>query len=213
MTFRTRTLPAVAAVCLVLFVWLGHAAVLGRTLPFDCAVRDAIHAWASPPLTFVMRGITRVGEPAFLVLVTLVAGWRLSAVGRLRAAVLLALSTIGVAALSEGLKVVFHRARPPAFFGYDEPITYSYPSGHALTSICFYGVLAMILSENVKSAARRRALRMAAALLVLLIGSSRVYLGVHYPTDVLGGWLLGAAWLLGVVRAAPAIAGKWFRPS
>jgi undecaprenyl-diphosphatase len=213
LAIRTRTLYLIAAAAVLFSIWLGRAATLGRTLPFDGAIRDAIHACASPSLTLVMLGITQMGEPLFLVLVTLLAAWRLSIAGRRRAAALLGLSTIGVTALSESLKVVFHRTRPPGFFGYAEPLTYSFPSGHAITSICFYGVLSLILSSATRSAARRRVLWITTVLLILLIGFSRIYLGVHYPTDVLGGYVLGIAWLIGVLHAAPAIAGKWFRPS
>lgn len=213
MAQRRWQLYGIALAALLAFVWLGRAAMLGQTLPFDLWIREAVHAWASPPMTVLMKALTQFGAPLVLVPVTVVAGWRLAAAGLRRQAVLLALSTIGAAAAEESLKLIFHRMRPAAFFGYDEPLTYSYPSGHATTSICFYGVLLLILAGRAKSPARRRTLQMVALLLVLIIGFSRVYLGVHYPTDVLGGWAFGVAWIIGVLHADPAIAGKWLRPS
>jgi len=157
-----------------------------------------------------MIGITQMGAPPFLIAITLIVGWRFAAKGQARLAAVLALSTIGASAADESIKLLYHRPRPIAFFGYDEPMTYSFPSGHATTSICFYGLLAIILAGSMKSLPLRRALWAAACVLVLLIGFSRVYLGVHYPADVLGGYAFGAAWLLGVVNAT---AGRWLRPS
>ena len=170
----------------------------GETLLFDIAVRATVHTWASPPLTFVMRMITHMGEPAVLVLLTLAVAVLWSVEHRARAARLLIFSTLGVVLLNEILKLVFHRPRPAAFFGYQEPSTYSFPSGHSVTSLCFYGVLAWILAARLPSRRSRAVLYTVAGVLVLLIGFSRVYLGVHYLTDVIGGYALGVAWLVGV---------------
>lgn len=207
---RTRNLYLVAVSSLLVFAGLGQAVLTDRTLPFDLAIRNAVHAWASPPLTTLMIGITQMGAPSMLITITIIVGLYLAVKRQAPLAAVLALSTIGASAAEESIKLLYHRVRPPAFFGYDEPMTYSFPSGHSATSICFYGLLAVILAGSIKSRARRRALRIAACLLVLSIGFSRVYLGVHYPADVLGGYAFGLAWLLGVVNAT---AGRWLRPS
>ena len=207
---RTRNLYGIAAACLLVFVWLGQAVLANRTLPFDLAIRNAIHGWASPPLTTLMIGITQMGAPAVLITITLIVGLCFALRGQITLAAVLALSTIGASAADESIKLLYHRVRPLAFFGYDEPMTYSFPSGHSTTSICFYGLLVVILAGSMKSRTHRRALWTAACLLVLSIGFSRVYLGVHYPTDVLGGYAFGLVWLLGVVNAT---AGRWLRPS
>lgn len=209
----TRFFSGITAAALLCFVWLGRAATLGQTLGFDTAVRDAVHRRASDYLTWVIIGITQMGAPPVLVILTLLVAWILAARNRQRLALLLALSTIGVTAAGEGLKLVFHRLRPPAYFGYDEPLTYSFPSGHATTSICFYSVLAYILAPWIHSAVRRRLLWAAAIAMFLLIGFSRIYLGVHYPTDVLGGYALGVGWMIAILRLSGVTGGKWFRPS
>ena len=183
---------------LAVFGWLALAVWMGGTLLFDFAVRDLVHTWASPPLTNIMLGFTHMGEPIFLVLLTLVVAWRLGAAHRWTAARLLAISTLSAWALSEILKLVFHRPRPAAFFGYQEPATYSFPSGHAVVSVCFYGALATILARRTESPARRKLWYSIAAVIVLSIGFSRIYLGVHYLTDVGGGYALGLAILLGI---------------
>ena len=94
--------------------------------------------------------------------------------------------------LDQLLKVAFHRPRPPTLFGLAGPAGYSFPSGHALVSFAFFGALAVF-------AAPRRWLRyIVAALPVAAIGYSRIYLGVHYPSDVLGGWAAAAVWVFSV---------------
>jgi len=196
---KTGNFDRVATFALMVACGLGLAVALGQTLLFDIALRDAVHSLAWPPLTTAMRIITRLGEPAFLALLGIVVAWGLRGTRRAYAA-RLALSALGALAVSEALKLVFRRQRPAAFFGYQEPSDYSFPSGHAMVSLCFFGVLAATLAALTKSRARRFGLWAAAAAVVLLIGFSRVYLGVHYPTDVLGGYALGVVWIAAARR-------------
>ncbi len=98
------------------------------------------------------------------------------------------------------LKYAYHRARPVPFFG-GVPHTYSFPSGHSLVSFCVYGVLAGLLSHRVRSTTHRLLVWLVAAVLVLAIGLSRIYLGVHYPSDVLAGYLAAAVWVSSLVAA------------
>jgi len=106
----------------------------------------------------------------------------------------LVLTMAGAIAWENGLKLIFHRLRPESFFGLSPP-TYSFPSGHSLFAACLYGALAAIAARHVSSAALRTCIWAAALLMALGIGLSRVYLGLHYPSDVLGGYLAGGAWL------------------
>ncbi len=113
---------------------------------------------------------------------------------RPRAAALLAITMAGVASLDLVLKHAFHRVRPVAFFG-TSPSSYSFPSGHALGSLCFYGALAAILSTRVAGRRARLCIWTIAILLVGMIGFSRVYLGVHYPSDVIAGYCAAIVWV------------------
>jgi len=189
-------LAAVAA--LLFFSWLANQVLRGATAEFDASVRTAVHGWASPRLTLAMRSITQLGAPPFVILVGAVVVWRLVAVGRKRAAILFVTSVLGAEALDQILKLLFHRPRPEAFFGLADPTTYSFPSGHAITSSCFYGVLAAILAARAHSAAAKAALWILAAGIALLIGLSRVYLGVHYPSDVVAGYAAAVVWVAAV---------------
>lgn len=189
---------AAAAGSLALFGWLASVVLRGQTFEFDTAVRDAIHGWASPRLTYVMRGVTELGAPKFLVPLALVLVWRLAATGRHRAAILFVVAAIGGEVLDQFLKLVFRRMRPEAFFGYAQPLGYSFPSGHSVVSCCFYGVAAAILTVRMRSRVKRGLTWIAAGLLAATIGFSRVYLGVHYPSDVLAGFAAAIIWVTAV---------------
>ena len=104
--------------------------------------------------------------------------------------------------LNHGLKAAFARARPDLVDHLVEVVSPSFPSGHALMSAAVYLTLAGLLGRRGVDAPVRRSLFWLAVALVLLIGISRVYLGVHWPSDVLGGWVLGALWAWGCVRLA-----------
>jgi undecaprenyl-diphosphatase len=200
-----ESLPAAAA--LALFAWLAGKVMHGESLRFDQLVRDGIHSWASPQLTYAMRGVTQLGAPWFLIAVGAILIWRLAAIGRKRAAILLVVAAIGGEALDGLLKLAFHRQRPEAFFGYPPPSNYSFPSGHAVSACCFYGVLAAILTARIRSRWKQAAVWVVAALLAGWIGVSRIYLGVHYPSDVMAGYAAGIVW----VAALRAGYDVWFR--
>jgi undecaprenyl-diphosphatase len=189
-----------SALTLVFFGWLTRVVLAGESLKFDIRVREAIHSLASGPLTNVMLVVTQFGSSLVLIPAGLFMIWRLMAADRKRAALIFAAACVGAAGLSEVLKLAFRRTRPLAYFGYAEPSTYSFPSGHSIMSACFYGIVAAVLTVPMKSRAQRAAIWAAAVLIALSIGFSRVYLGVHYPTDVLAGYATAVIWV-GTVRA------------
>jgi undecaprenyl-diphosphatase len=191
---------AAACAALLVFGWLAGQALRGQTAGFDAAVRQAIPSFASPWLTRAMKAFTLVGSAFILIPAGCVAVWRLAAAGRKRAAALLAISVLGGEVLDQLLKLLFHRPRPEPFFGFREPITYSFPSGHAITACSFYLVLAAILSARVHSRLAKAALWAPAAILAAGIGFSRVYLGVHYPSDVIAGYAAAVVWIVSLDR-------------
>jgi undecaprenyl-diphosphatase len=184
----------------LLFAWLAVEVSRGNTMAFDLAVRAAVHSWASPSLTYAMRGASMIGQSWFLIPLNLLLAWILGRRGRSAAAITLVVASIGSEAVDQALKAIFRRTRPEAFFGLPQPENYSFPSGHAMTSACFYGALAAILATG---GARKAAAWFLAAVTASLIGFSRVYLGVHYPTDVLAGYAAAIAWLTIVFRFFP----------
>lgn len=198
---------AAALLAAVFFAGLGFAVMHGDTASFDLAVRNAIHEQSSPMLTRAMQGLTQLGSQTFLIPLGALLAWRLWTVGRPRAAVLFAIAAAGGTLCDQILKYGFRRPRPEAFFGLAQPTTYSFPSGHSVESCCFYGVLAAILSVTAVSRTAKAAIWSIAAGITLAIGFSRIYLGVHYPTDVLGGYAVAIVWVA-VVRAGYRV---WLR--
>jgi undecaprenyl-diphosphatase len=190
----------VTALALMLFVWLARDVTRGDAMRLDTPIRNAVHARSSPPLTAMMRGVSLCGSEVILVPLGIILVWWLVAVKRRRAAVVFGVAALGAEGLDQIMKLLFDRPRPEPFFGLASPITHSFPSGHAMVSCCFFGVLAMILAARQPSRSRRTAIFAGAAILVALMGFSRVYLGFHYPTDVLAGYAAAVVWLA-VVRA------------
>jgi undecaprenyl-diphosphatase len=150
-------------------------------------------------MSAIMWGASVYGAPVRLSPVGLLAaavflyrGWR-------RGALLVLVTLAGAWALDTALKLSFGRARPRPFFDYyPAPESYSFPSGHALFAVCFFGGLAVLLTHRLERRSLQTAVWVLALCIILLIGASRVYLGVHYPTDVLGGFAVGVVWVAAV---------------
>jgi undecaprenyl-diphosphatase len=191
---------ASSATFLILFAWLSEEVFEGELQRFDMAVRMKVHEFFSPQMTTFMKAMTFMGSIGFLssLFVLITAIWLLRK--KYRPAAWLAIAVGGSVLLDVSLKLSFHRARPIPFVGM-VPMTYSFPSGHALSSFCFYGVLAGLLCARIGSPALRTLIWSVSALLVLAIGISRIYLGVHYPTDVMAGYMAAAAWVSSLLLA------------
>lgn len=140
--------------------------------------------------------ITSLGGFAVLALITLIAVGYLGVLRKWTEAATLLVATIGGTAISEGLKMEIGRARPDLVAHVVETTSMSFPSGHAMLSAVTYLSIGALLAHTQAKKRLRGYILGAAILVTLLIGASRVYLGVHWPTDVLAGWCLGAAWAL-----------------
>jgi undecaprenyl-diphosphatase len=205
--FLLLGLLLVAAITLFIFGWLAEEVLEGDTKQFDTFVRTAVHQLATPGLTRLMQAFSFLGSVAAVTTMCLVAICVSLYFRRARTAALLAITMLGVAVLDVALKHAFHRPRPTAFFG-PTPSSYSFPSGHAFGALCFYGVLAAILAALVRRRVMKFFLWMAAALLIGMIGFSRIYLGVHYPSDVIAGYLAGAVWVAAVLSLDKILAAQ-----
>ena len=186
-----------AVVALFLFGWLAEEMLEGDTQKFDMSVRNAVHQHATPALTRVMQAFSFLGSVGTVSVLCVVILGAFLYFHRSRLAALLGITMVGMGALDEALKLAFRRPRPVAFFG-PTPNSYSFPSGHAFGSVCFYGVLAAILATRVRGTAAKWSVWTVAILLMAMIGFSRIYLGVHYPSDVIAGYCAGAVWVAAV---------------
>ena len=184
----------IAVTALFVFGWLAEEALEGDTQKFDAFVRDAVHQLTTPGLTHLMQAFSVLGSVAVITALSLLAICIFVYFHHVRTAALVAITMLGAGVLDLALKHTFHRARPMGFFGIS-PSSYSFPSGHALGSLCFYGVLAAILSARVRGRAARFCIWIATTILVTLIGFSRIFLGVHYPSDVIAGYCAAAVWV------------------
>jgi undecaprenyl-diphosphatase len=177
------------------FAELADEVVEGDSRRFDRAVLLWIHSSFPGWLDGPMRLVTALGY--YWVVIPLLAvavlafyrkDWRLSAI-------LLVVSTSGSIVLTTVLKAIFERSRPELFDSGYTASFYSFPSGHATLAVGFYGTLTLLLAYRLRGYARWLVAACGVSL-VLLIGFSRLYLGVHYPTDVLAGYLAALLWLV-----------------
>ena len=189
---------------LLAFGFIADEVMEGSTTRFDQTVvllfrggSDSLSGPTGPPWVREMaRDITSLGSVVVLGIVSsFVVAYLLLA--RSRAAALLVLVTfLGGMAINSLLKIQFARPRPDLFVPAAKVFTASFPSGHAALSAITYMTLAALLARMTVSRRLRVYFVAVAIALTLMIGVSRVYLGVHYPTDVLAGWCIGSAWAL-----------------
>lgn len=185
------------------FVWLAWNLTEGHLTAFDEAARAAAHAMSAPLLTLLMETITWLGSQIVVLGVAATVALTLLVLRRDRSFWMIVTGIGGAEVIEPVLKAHFHRQRPTAFFDVVSPESFSFPSGHALLSVCLYSLLATLISSRL-SGRGRWIVRLGAAALILAIGFSRVYLGVHYPSDVIGGYLVGLAWISALV-AVPGL--------
>jgi undecaprenyl-diphosphatase len=166
----------------------------------DRPVAAFVAARRTGALTMVMREVSAVGGPVVLAVVTAAAGVLLAILRRRWGpAVAAAVTVAGCAALTVVFKQALGRPRPPLARAVAAADGYAFPSAHAAVAAAAFGVLAYLCAAGLRSWAGRVATWAAAAALAALVGISRVYLGVHWTTDVIGGWAFGACWAAVVI--------------
>ena len=183
------------------FVALVEDVVEGETREFDETVLLSLRSPDDPAdpvgpawLEAMFRDITSLGSTTVVTLITLAVLGYLIMSRKHAAALLVLVAVAGGAALSTGLKLGFERPRPDLVAHLVDVHSLSFPSGHAMVSAVTYLTLGALLAQ-VEGRRRLKAYILAVAvMLALLVGLSRVYLGVHWPTDVIAGWCAGAAW-------------------
>jgi undecaprenyl-diphosphatase len=189
--------PAIVLVAAV-FLFLIIAVVVALS-PAAAAIDGNLATWlhvrATPQVTDVMAAISLLGAPTTLTIVAVAGSLLLWYLRRYAEAALLSTAVLGGNFLNFCLKHLIQRGRP----AFDDPLfslaTYSFPSGHAMASTVFYGLLAIYVSGNARQRYAAPVAIGAAVLIVALVSFSRVYLGLHYLSDVMGGLSEGITWL------------------
>jgi undecaprenyl-diphosphatase len=194
---------ALAASALFIFIKTASEVFEGETRGFDTAI---LLAFRNPldlsdplgPRWFeeVMRDFTALGGTAVLATITLFVVGYLAISGKRRSALLVTVSIVGGMLLSNVLKYGFDRPRPDLVPHGMEVYTLSFPSSHAMMSAVVYLTLGALLARTQAGPRVRIYLLSCAVLLTVAVGVSRVYLGVHWPTDVIAGWAVGSCWAL-----------------
>ena len=190
-------------VLLLGFALVADLVVVGETQGFDDRVLRALRRADDPAvpigplwLRSAALDITALGgAPVLGLVVASIAGFMILQ-GLRRTALFVCVASTGGMLLNSSLKEIFQRARPDVVPHLREVMSLSFPSGHAMTSAAVYLTLGAILMRVVPRRTTKIYCMAVAILLAALVGLSRIYLGVHYPTDVLAGWLVGFSWAL-----------------
>ncbi len=193
MTLPTRLLLS-AAVLFTLVIVLGYAVTAGWFRGFDIAVSHALNlrrGVSSDALILFMQGISWIGggvQRYIIITILTLALWRWWGWG---AGLAMGLTALISSVTSDMLKMFFARIRPDLVTQLDPISSAAYPSGHSNNAAVVYILFIMLVPQ-----ARHPGWQLLAAMMILLTGLSRIMLGVHWPTDVIGGWMLGASFAL-----------------
>ena len=186
---------------ILVFTYVAKEVISGETKEFDEWVLNNLRdngTLKSPiaPAWFngLMTDITALGGATIIFMITAAVVFYLMIQKQYEFMLLILVATIGGALLSFGLKELFSRERPPLIFHLLTVKSMSFPSGHAMMSSVVYLTQGALLAKVQSNKNLRVYILLVAVMLVFLIGLSRIYLGVHYPTDVLAGWSVGLAW-------------------
>lgn len=201
--FATLAAIAIAAAALLGFFVLVDEVVEGKTHAFDEAVLRALRNPVDPKdpigpwwMEAMVRDLTALGGTTVLALITAAAVGYLLIDGKRATALFVIVSVLGGTLVGTLLKQAFARPRPDLVAHLVDVHTLSFPSAHAMMSATTFLTLGALLARVQPRPALKAYLLGLAVVLTLLVGASRVYLGVHWPTDVLAGWCAGAAWAM-----------------
>lgn len=184
-----------SALMLLAFITLAWETLFRNAMSlFDDSFVWLIRYFANPVLDKVMIGISDIGFGTSYIVIVGTAFFTLACLRRWREIGAMSICLTGGAVLSYLLKNLFHRARPDLFRVVQET-GFSFPSGHALATMCFYGMAAFLIMRTIDSWRGRLTVMTLTVIMGMSVGISRIYLGVHYPTDVIAGYAAGSMWL------------------
>lgn len=182
-----------ALLCLAGFTKLSLEVLEATFASINQEMLLALHQAYTPAGAFLAASLSWLTEAAVLVTLAVVAAIVVWFKGRRAQALVLGLNALGAGGLTFGLKVWMHQPRPALFQGLIIEDGHGYPSGHALVMLSLFGIVAMLWGDSLPHG--RKLLWLLAILGSALVGLARLYLGVHWPTDILGGYLAAIPWV------------------
>lgn len=177
---------------LTIFLYIMKDVFSKEIISYDKSIYTIIAKFIREENTNIIKFITNLGSSFTLILITLII---LCLVKERHLGILIGINLVIVALFNNALKLLIRRERPTLLPIIDET-GYSFPSGHAMVSIAFYGFIIYLVYKKIKNKKLKILLIILLSLLIILIGLSRIYLGVHYPSDIFGGFLIGFSYLI-----------------
>lgn len=185
----------ISVICVIGFALVSLLISDHQIIGFDRTIISAVQGLESPGLTSVMKFFTFIGSTKFVIILSVFLIFFLYMVLKHRLELILFVAAVmGTAIINQLLKQFFHRARPD-FHRLIEIGGYSFPSGHAMSAFTVYVMISFLLWRHISSRAGRSILLFFSVIMILIIGISRIYLGVHYPSDIIGGYLASGVWV------------------
>jgi len=196
--------PVLAMISLSIFLAAAFAVVSGHAHPFDFKILDSLRETGRSPGNLVgpdwlysaAVAVTAIGSTKVLCIGALVISIALATARRYRDALLVLFGIVGASYLNKGLKLLFQRERPDEIYRAVEAHNASFPSGHAMASAAAFLILAVLIVKWTTSLLIQRCVIGFAVLMAVTVGLTRIYLGVHWTTDVVAGWSAGVAWAM-----------------
>jgi undecaprenyl-diphosphatase len=194
----------------IIFAAFAHFVMQGFTQRMDEFTLQWIETHRTPGLSEFMLELTSLGSGMVLIMLVLVASVFLWLTRHHWSVYILLVGVVGGQFMNRLLKNFFERPRPSVVDWVTEVHSKSFPSGHAMTAVIAYASVAYLVARLEPTPLLRRTTWMLAIILILAVGISRMYLGVHYPSDILAGYLAGIAWLAFVASSLAAV--RFFAP-
>lgn len=180
-------------ICFAIFIYVLINVLNGNVAKFDISIYSSIISLKSNVATKIFRAITELGSATILIIIA-VGSYIFINNKKIGCGIILNLAISAL--LNVTIKEIVQRPRPPIEFRMVEETSFSFPSGHSMTSAAFYGLFIYFIFKNVKNKNIRNSICIFLSILIFLIGTSRIYLGVHYASDVLAGFTIAIVYLI-----------------
>ena len=183
----------ILAISLSVFIFLLINVLSDNISDFDTSIYNVIMSLKSDFMTFIMKAITRFGDAETLILIAIICLIFIKS-KKISGSIAINLASVGL--MNYILKKIIQRPRPPLEFRMVEESSFSFPSGHAMASMAFYGLIIYFINKNMKNKKLKNVICIILSVLIFLIGMSRIYLGVHYASDVIAGFAISIVYLV-----------------